>query len=68
RRTGQTVTQYLAERRVDYAKRLMLETDDILFASAEAGFGDLTHFYRVFKRLTGLTPKQFIEGRRRIRQ
>lgn len=68
RRTGQTVTQYLAERRVDYAKRLMLETGDILFALTEAGFGDLTHFYRIFKRLTGVTPKQFIEGRRRIRQ
>lgn len=67
RRTGRTVTQYLAERRVDFAKRLMLETDDILFASNEAGFGDLTHFYRVFKKLTGLTPKQFIAGRR-IRQ
>jgi AraC-like DNA-binding protein len=65
RRTGKTVTQYLAERRVDYAKRLMLETDDILFASAEAGFGDLTHFYRVFKKLTGVTPKQFIDARRR---
>ncbi|HYG79189.1 MAG TPA: AraC family transcriptional regulator [Pyrinomonadaceae bacterium] len=64
RRTGKTVTQYLAERRVEYAKRLMLETDDILFASAEAGFGDLTHFYRVFKKLTGVTPKQFIAGRR----
>jgi AraC family L-rhamnose operon regulatory protein RhaS len=64
RRTGRTVTQYLAERRVEYAKRLMLETDDILFASAESGFGDLTHFYRVFKKLTGQTPKQFIAGRR----
>ncbi|HEX6183758.1 MAG TPA: helix-turn-helix domain-containing protein [Pyrinomonadaceae bacterium] len=60
RRTGKTVTQYLTERRVEYAKRLMLETDDILFASAEAGFGDLTHFYRVFKKLAGMTPKQFI--------
>jgi len=63
RRKGQTVTQYVAERRVDYAKRLMLETDDILFASTEAGFGDLTHFYRVFKKLTGVTPKQFMTGR-----
>lgn len=63
RRTGKTVTQYLNERRVEYAKRLMLETDDILFASAEAGFGDLTHFYRVFKKLSGMTPKQFISGR-----
>lgn len=64
RRTGKTVTQYLTERRLEYAKRLMLETDDILFASVEAGFGDLTHFYRVFKKLTGATPKQFIAGRR----
>jgi AraC-like DNA-binding protein len=63
RRKGKTVTQYLAERRVDYAKRLMLETDDILFASNEAGFGDLTHFYRVFKKLAGVTPKQFIAAR-----
>lgn len=63
RRTGKTVTQYLNERRVEYAKRLMLETDDILFASAEAGFGDLTHFYRVFKKLAGVTPKQFISAR-----
>lgn len=68
RRTGKTVTQYLAGRRVDYAKRLMLETDDILFASAEAGFGDLTHFYRVFKKLTGVTPKQFIAARRHATQ
>jgi AraC-like DNA-binding protein len=64
RRTGKTVTQYLNERRVEYAKRLMLETDDILFASVEAGFGDLTHFYRVFKKLAGVTPKQFIAGRK----
>jgi AraC-like DNA-binding protein len=64
RRTGKTVTQYLTGRRVEYAKRLMLETDDILFASAEAGFGDLTHFYRVFKKLAGVTPKQFIADRR----
>ena len=65
RRTGKTVTQYLTERRVEYAKRLMLETDDIPFASAEAGFGDLTHFYRVFKKFAGVTPKQFISARRR---
>ncbi len=63
RRKGKTVTQYLAERRVEYAKRLLLETDDILFASAEAGFGDLTHFYRVFKKLAGVTPRQFTAGR-----
>ncbi|HEV2707296.1 MAG TPA: AraC family transcriptional regulator [Pyrinomonadaceae bacterium] len=64
RRTGRTVTQYLTERRVEYAKRLMLETDDILFAAVEAGFGDLTHFYRVFKKIAGSTPKQFIASQK----
>jgi AraC-like DNA-binding protein len=64
RRIGVTVTQYLSERRVEYAKRLMLETDDILFAAVEAGFGDLTHFYRVFKKITGATPKQFIASQK----
>jgi AraC-like DNA-binding protein/mannose-6-phosphate isomerase-like protein (cupin superfamily) len=64
RRTGQTVTQYLTGRRIEYAKRLMLETDDILFAAVEAGFGDLAHFYRVFKKFTGTTPKQFIAGQK----
>ena len=63
-RTGKTVTQYLTERRVEYAKRLMLDTGDILFASFEAGFGDLTYFYRVFKKLNGSTPKQFIAKHR----
>ena len=58
--TGKTVTQYISEIRVEYAKRIMLETDDILYAALESGFGDLAHFYRVFKKLTGFTPKRFI--------
>jgi AraC-like DNA-binding protein/mannose-6-phosphate isomerase-like protein (cupin superfamily) len=60
RSTGKTVTQYLAEIRVDYAKRIMLETEDIVYAALESGFGDLAHFYRVFKKTTGSTPKRFI--------
>jgi len=58
--TGKTVTQYLSEVRVDYAKRIMLETEDIMYAALESGFGDLAHFYRVFKKTTGSTPKRFI--------
>jgi len=58
--TGKTVTQYLSEVRIEYAKRIMLETGDITYAAFESGFGDLAHFYRVFKKTTGSTPKRFI--------
>lgn len=64
RSTGKTVTQYLSEVRVEYAKRIMLETGDIIYAAFESGFGDLAHFYRVFKKSTGSTPKRFISSQR----
>ncbi len=64
RSTGKTVTQYLAEVRVEYAKRIMLETEDIVYAALESGFGDLAHFYRVFKKATGSTPKRFIANQK----
>ncbi|HVF28276.1 MAG TPA: AraC family transcriptional regulator [Pyrinomonadaceae bacterium] len=62
RSTGKTVTQYLCEIRIAYAKRVMLETGDITYAAFESGFGDLAHFYRVFKKTTCFTPKRFIAG------
>ena len=64
RSTGKTVTQYLSEVRVEYAKRIMLETGDIVYAAFESGFGDLAHFYRVFKKTTGSTPKRYISDQR----
>ena len=64
RTTGQTVTQYLSRIRIEYAQRVILETEDILFAAYESGFGDLAHFYRVFKTVTGLTPKRFINDKK----
>lgn len=64
RSTGKTVTQYLSEVRVEYAKRIMLETGDIVYAAFESGFGDLAHFYRVFKKTTGSTPKRFISNQK----
>src|SRR5215470_9025692 len=64
RSTGKTVTQYLSESSVAYAKRLMLESEDVLFAAFESGFGDVAHLYRVFKKKTGHTKKQFIASQK----
>jgi AraC-like DNA-binding protein len=61
RRTGKTVVQYLNDKRISYAQERLRETGQIMYAAVAAGFSDATHFYRVFKRSTGLTPGQYLE-------
>lgn len=60
-RTGKTVVQYLSERRVAYAQERLRQTGQIMYAAVAAGFSDVTHFYRVFKRMTGMTPGDYLE-------
>ncbi|MDL1877494.1 helix-turn-helix domain-containing protein [Cytophagia bacterium CHB2] len=41
-------------------KRLLAETDqEIISICFSSGFNDLAHFYRIFKRYTSLSPRQF---------
>lgn len=65
RMTGNNFSTWLAEYRVNYAIHLMTNHDsinlDILYK--QAGFGSRTTFFRQFKQLTGLTPKQFLKQR-----
>ncbi len=60
-RTGKTVVEYLSERRVAYAQERLRETGQIMYAAVAAGFSDVTHFYRVFKRIAGMTPGEYVE-------
>ncbi len=57
---GETVNAYINRLRIDFAKKRLMETGNVLYSALEAGFGDLSHFYRVFKNATGKTPKQFV--------
>lgn len=61
-RTGKTIVEYLSDRRVAYAKERLRDTGQITYAAVAAGFSDVTHFYRVFKRIAGITPGAFVEG------
>jgi AraC-like DNA-binding protein len=63
--TGMTVTQYLTHQRIEFAERRILETEDIMGASLEAGYGDLGHFYRLFKRHTNETPQAFLDRKKK---
>lgn len=62
RHKGMTVIQYVTQRRIEFSQRRMLETGDILGSALESGFHDLSHFYRVFKRIVGHTPLEFIRS------
>jgi AraC-like DNA-binding protein len=57
---GMTVTQYITQRRLEFSQRRMLETGDILGSALASGFRDLSHFYRIFKRHIGRTPREYI--------
>ncbi len=57
---GQTFIEYLNNVRIREAMELLKNTDmNITEISFEAGFGNLGHFNRMFKRIAGTTPKEY---------
>lgn len=58
--TGTTFSDYLNQRRIEYACKRLDETGHILYACHSAGYNDLAYFYRVFKKTTGLTPGAYL--------
>ncbi|MFC7625788.1 AraC family transcriptional regulator [Microlunatus sp. GCM10028923] len=58
RRSGRTVQQWITERRMIEARRLLAETDLTVAAIAgRLGFGDPGYFTRVFRREHGVPPQ-----------
>jgi AraC-like DNA-binding protein len=59
-RTGQSFLEFLNERRLEQAGRLLRETDWTAAMIAKyIGFASPAHFHQLFFRKTGLTPMQF---------
>lgn len=60
--TGETPLTYLHRLRINAARHL-LENDlrSIQEVGRDVGYGDVTHFRRVFKRYTGSAPQQYRE-------
>jgi len=57
--TGMTPHAYLVNRRVERARRALASGGGLADTALACGFFDQSHFSRVFKRLTGLTPGQY---------
>lgn len=58
--TGMTVTDYIARRRIHHSRHLLKTTRlQVQTVGQLCGFEDVHYFSKVFKRITGLTPKQY---------
>ncbi|MFP4378028.1 MAG: helix-turn-helix domain-containing protein [Spirochaetales bacterium] len=60
RRAGRiTLHQYILRRRVEQARLELSRGMTVTEAAYAAGFGNLSHFIRIFRQKTGLSPKEF---------
>ncbi len=60
---GLSPAEYLAEKKLDYAKEKLVHSDmKIVDLAFELEFGSLSSFYKFFKSKTGMTPAAWRKG------
>jgi AraC family transcriptional regulator len=58
--TGSTPIQFLTQRRIDLAKRLLVGSElPIVEIGLRAGFKNQSHFTTLFRKITAMTPKAY---------
>jgi two-component system response regulator YesN len=63
---GMSFVEYVHRMRIDHAKDLLLSSDHaVAYIAGEVGFENVSHFNRVFRRFTGITPSSFRKIARR---
>lgn len=67
--TGQGMTRYLEQYRIAQAVKLMSRKREPLFMIAQnVGYANVNYFSRVFKKVRGETPSQFLSRQRKMEQ
>lgn len=56
-----TVKQFTVLQRVTKAKQLLLEDHSVSETQSMLGFNSYEHFFKTFKKVTGMTPKEYRE-------
>lgn len=58
--TGETIVSYLTKARMDSARRLLVSTDlTVLDIAGRLGYSSLSHFNKLFRENTGMTPSEY---------
>ena len=58
--TGKTLTEHLIDVRMERAKSLLIQSNTPIADVADAvGYGDVKHFYKLFKKMTGIGPAEY---------
>lgn len=66
-KTGVTFIEFLTQIRMEEArKKLAFTGEKISRIAEETGFGNVRHFNRVFKNCSGLSPKAYRDGTRKV--
>jgi two-component system response regulator YesN len=59
---GESFTDYLNKRRIEEAKKLLLQKKYKIYEIADmVGYSDYKYFSKVFKKLVGISPNKFIK-------
>lgn len=62
---GMNFIDFLTGKRIEYSKELLKSGNgNIREISCLAGYSDPNYFYRIFKKVTGLTPKEYKQVKR----
>lgn len=59
KRVGKSFVSYITEKRIDYAKKLLISGERVIDACYECGFNSERNFSRRFKEMTGFSPNEY---------
>ena len=66
--TGKTVSEYIKDKRIDYATHLLDTTHlQVQTVALHCGIMDVQYFSKIFKKKVGKTPKEYREDARKSR-